>query len=117
MNAFFALFNPATGRLDAVRVADALNLSVATIASGVGWTEDELRLDPDALACQGFLGRIVAIWLSVADPYAGNEANAHTFLLTSNDHLEGRSPASLIETGELAPLEALMESMTLRQPI
>lgn len=115
MNASSALFNPATGRLDAVRVADALNLSVATIASGVGCTEDELRLKTDAPALQALLGRIVAIWLTVTGLYAGSEANAHTFLLTSNNHLEGRSPASLIEAGELAPLEALMESMTLRQ--
>ncbi len=99
-----------------MRVGEALHLSVAAIASSVGCTDDEFRREPDALTFQSHLNRIVAIWLTITNLYIGREANAHTFLSAPNNHLEGRSPASFIEVGEFAPLEALMESMSFRQP-
>ena len=116
MNAPSALFNPASNRLDAVRIGEAFHLSVEALASSMGCTDHELRMGPDALTLQSHLNRIVAIWLTITKLYAGREANAHTFLSAPNNHLEGRSPASFIEVGDFAPLEALMESMSFRQP-
>ena len=48
--------------------------------------------------------------------YAGNKKSARIFLNAPNKHLENQVPVEFIESGDLKPLEALVEAMSKRQP-
>ena len=111
-----ALFNPESGRLDAARIARELNLPVGTIAEAIGRKAPGVRKHPDASSLQADLRRIYRVWVAVVDLYAGNKTNARIFLNAPNRQLENQAPVELIERGELAPLESLVEAMSLRQP-
>lgn len=110
-----ALFNPASGRLDASRIASELNLPVGTIAEAIGRKAPGVRKHPDATSLQAELRRLYRVWVSVVDLYAGNKTNARIFLNAPNRHLENQAPVEFIERGDLAPLEAFVETMSLRQ--
>lgn len=105
-----ALFNPESGRLDAARIARELNLPVGTIAEAIGRKAPGVRKHPDATSLQADLRRIYRVWVSVVDLYAGNKTNA------PNRHLENQAPVEFIERGDLAPLEAFVDAMSIRQP-
>lgn len=111
-----ALFNPESGRLDAARIARELNLPVGTIAEAIGRKAPGVRKHPDATSLQADLRRLYRIWVSVVDLYAGSKPHARIFLNAPNRYLENQAPVELIERGDLAPLEALVEAMILRQP-
>ena len=111
-----ALFNPESGRLDAARIARELNLPVGTIAEAIGRKAPGVRKHPDASSLQADLRRIYRVWVAVVDLYAGNKTNARIFLNAPNRQLENQAPVEFIERGELAPLESLVEAMSLRQP-
>lgn len=111
-----ALFNPESGRLDAARIARELNLPVGTIAEAIGRKAPGVRKHPDASSLQADLRRLYRVWVAVVDLYAGNKTNARIFLNAPNRQLENQAPVEFIERGELAPLESLVEAMSLRQP-
>lgn len=111
-----ALFNPQTGRLDAARIARELNVPVGTIAEAIGRKAPGVRKHPDASSLQSELRRIYRIWVALVDLYAGNKANARIFLNAPNRHLENRAPLEFIQSGDLAPLELLIDAMSVRQP-
>jgi hypothetical protein len=111
-----ALFDPESGRLDAARIARELNLPVGTIAEAIGRKAPGVRKHPDASSLQVELRRIYRIWVSVVDLYAGNKTNARIFLNAPNRHLENHAPVEFIEKGDLAPLEAFVDAMSIRQP-
>jgi uncharacterized protein (DUF2384 family) len=75
-----------------------------------------VRKHPDATSLQVDLRRIYPVWVSVVDLYAGNKTNARIFLNASNRHLENQTPIEFIERGDLAPLEAFVDAMSIRQP-
>jgi hypothetical protein len=111
-----ALFNPETGRLDAARIAREIHLPVATIADAIGKKAPSVRKHPDASSLQPELRRVYRIWVAVVDLYAGNKKNARIFLNAPNQLLEKQAPIEFIEKGDLAPLEALVDAMSTRQP-
>ena len=111
-----ALFNPESGRLDAGRIARELNLPVGTIAEAIGRKAPGVRKHPDATSLQADLRRLYRVWVSVVDLYAGNKTNARIFLNAPNRHLENQAPVEFIERGDLAPLEAFVDAMSIRQP-
>ena len=110
------LFNPESGRLDAARIAQELNLPIGTIAEAIGRKAAAVRKNLDASGLQAQLRRIYRIWVSLVELYAGNRAHARTFLNTPNPHLENQAPIALFRAGDLTPLEALVEAMSIRQP-
>lgn len=111
-----ALFNPESGRLDAARIARELNLPVVTIAEAIGRKAPGVRKHPDATSLQAELRRIYRIWVCVVDLYAGNKTNARIFLNAPNRHLENHAPVEFIERGDLGPIEAFVDAMSIRQP-
>jgi hypothetical protein len=111
-----ALFNPQTGRLDAVRIAQDMGLPIDAVAKAVGFNTPVVREQPDSSELQARLSPIYWIWVSLVDLYAGDKANASVFLTSPNRHLENRAPLMFIETGELAPLKLLFDAMSDRQP-
>jgi len=112
-----ALFNPQTGRLDAARIAHEIQLPVATIADAIGKKAPSVRKHPDASSLQPELRRVYRIWVALVDLYAGNKKHARIFLNAPNRHLELQAPIEFIEKGNLKPLEALVEAMSIRQPV
>ena len=112
-----ALFNPQTGRLDAARIAHEIQLPVATIADAIGKKAPSVRKHPDASSLQPELRRVYRIWVALVDLYAGNKKHARIFLNAPNRHLELQAPIEFIEKGNLKPLEALVEAMSIRQTV
>jgi uncharacterized protein (DUF2384 family) len=112
-----ALFNPASGRLDAARIAKEIQLPVATIADAIGKKAPSVRKHPDASSLQSELRRVYRIWVAIVDLYAGNKSNARIFLNAPNRNLELQAPIEFIEKGNLKPLEALVEAMSVRQTV
>ena len=111
-----ALFNPQSGRLDAARIASEIQLPVSTIADAIGKKAPSVRKHPDASSLQPELRRVYRIWVAIVDLYAGNKKSARIFLNAPNKHLENQAPVEFIESGDLKPLEALVDAMTTRQP-
>jgi len=112
-----ALFNPQSGRLDAARIAHEIQLPVATIADAIGKKAPSVRKHPDASSLQPELRRVYRIWVTLVDLYAGNKKHARIFLNAPNRHLELQAPIEFIEKGNLKPLEALVEAMSVRQTV
>ena len=111
-----ALFNPRSGRLDASRIASDLQLTVSTIAEAIGKKAPSVRKHPDASSLQPELRRLYRIWVGIVELHAGNKKSARIFLNAPNRLLENHAPVELIASGNLMPLEALVEAMTTRQP-
>jgi Protein of unknown function (DUF2384) len=111
-----ALFNPQSGRLDAARIASEIQLPVSTIAGAIGKKAPSVRKHPDASSLQPVLRRVYRIWVSIVELYAGNKKRARIFLNAPNKHLENQAPVEFIESGDLKPLEALVDAMTTRKP-
>lgn len=111
-----ALFNPESGRLDAVRIAREMNLPVGIIAAAIGRKAPSVQKNPDAPSLQAELRRVHRIWISLADLYAGNKSNVRIFLNAPNQHLENRTPIGFMEQGELGSLESFVDAMSMRQP-
>jgi uncharacterized protein (DUF2384 family) len=111
-----ALFNPQTGRLDAVRIAQDMGLPIDAVAKAIGFNTPVVREHPDSSGLQAQLWPIYRIWVSLVDLYAGDKANASIFLTSPNRHLENRAPVAFIETGDMAPLELFIDAMSDRLP-
>ena len=112
-----ALFNPQSGRLDASRIASEIQLPVATIAEAIGRKAPSVRKHPDASSLQPELRRVYRIWVAILELYAGNKKSARIFLNAPNKYLDNHAPVEFIQGGDLKPLEALVDAMTLRQPV
>ena len=110
-----ALFNPETGRLDAARIARELNVPVGMIADAIGRKAPGVRKHPDASSLQRELRRLYRIWIALVELYAGDKSHARIFLNAPNRNLENHAPIEFIENGDLAPLELLVDAISVRQ--
>jgi Protein of unknown function (DUF2384) len=117
VNADPALFNPQSGRLDAARIASEIQLPVSTIADAIGKKAPSVRKHPDASSLQPELRRVYRIWVAIVELFAGSKKSARIFLNAPNKNLENQAPVEFIESGDLKPLEALVEAMAARQPV
>src|ERR1700749_1588105 len=112
-----ALFNPESGRLDAARIANEIQLPVSTIADAIGKKAPSVRKHPDASSLKPELRRVYRIWVAIVELYAGNKKSARIFLNAPTRQLENQAPVEFIEKGDLKPLESLVEAMSARQPV
>lgn len=109
-----ALFDPQTRRLDAVWIAQDMDVSIDTVARAIGVSTPLARQHPDSNGLQAQLWPVYRIWVALVDLYAGDKANARIFLNAPNTHLENQAPVEFIEKGDLKPLESLVETMCAR---
>jgi len=109
------LFNPESGRLDAKLIAEEWNMPINLIAAAIGRKPAGVRKNPDGEAIQTELRRLYCIWAALLNLYAGNPAHARIFFHAPNRLLENRAPIEFIEKGDLAPLEILVDAMSVRQ--
>jgi hypothetical protein len=111
-----ALFDPQSGRFDAIRIAQDMALSIDTVAKAIGLKTPVVCQEPDSSGLQDELWPIYWIWVSLVDLYAGDNSNASIFLSSPNRLLENRAPVTFIEKRDLALLELLFDVMSDRQP-
>ena len=111
-----ALFNPQSGRLDASHIASDIQLPVSTIAVAIGKKAPSVRKHPDASSLQPELRRVYRIWVAIVELHAGNKKRSRIFLNAPNKHLENQAPVEFVASGNLMPLEALVEAITTSQP-
>ena len=98
----------ASGRLEAGRVAQALNLKVAELASLMGRSRQTVSKTPDAESLQEPLHEFekIARLLSVLSP-----KDFRAWLNLQNAQLENRSPLQAIRAGRVGPVADLAEDM------
>lgn len=89
---------------------------MAIIAEAVGRKAPGVRKSPDATSLQAELRRLYRIWVALLDLFTGDKTNARIFLNAPNRNLENQAPIEFIESGNLAPLELLIDAMNVRQP-
>ncbi len=107
------LFNPQSGRLDAAQIPSEIQLPVSTIAEAIGKKAPSVRKHLDACSLQPGLRCLYRIWVAIVDLYKGNKRTARIFL-NAQTGISKTKPVEFIETGDLAPLEALVDAMTAR---
>jgi uncharacterized protein (DUF2384 family) len=54
--------------------------------------------------------------MAMLNVFKGDKTNARIFLNAPNPNLENHAPIEFIQTGNLGPLELLVDAMTVRQP-
>lgn len=110
------LFDPHTRRLDAIQIAQDMNVPIDTVAGAIGVNTLVVRQHPDSNRLQAQLLPVYRVWAAIVELHAGNKKNARIFISAPNKHLENRAPIEFIERGDLKPLEGLAESMSAREP-
>ena len=107
------LVSPKTGRLDASKIADALGMSLAKLATIIGKSRGTVNKTPDAPALQDALRpyeRILRLKARLPDE------KLFTWLEAPNRHLDDRTPRSLIEDGRAEIVADLVEDALTGQP-
>jgi hypothetical protein len=102
--------NPQTGRFDAIRLANTLGLSVAEIATIVGYTPRGIRANPDSKNLQNKLGELVSLVLRLLEELDGRIDNVRIWLHAPHPAL-GISPYKSMHNGDFQTLETLISAM------
>lgn len=108
-----ALVSPKSGRLDATRIAAALGMSVARLATLIGKSRATVNKTPDAPALQVPLRpyeRILRLGARLP------QEKLLAWLEAPNQHLDNQSPRSLIEDGRAGIVADLVEDALTGQP-
>jgi uncharacterized protein (DUF2384 family) len=111
-----AMFNPRTGRLDAERIPREFNVPVSTVAEAIRRKVPGVHRSPDASSLQGELRRLYRIWVALLSLFVGDKINVRIFLNAPNSSLEDQTPMEFMRRGDLAPVELLVDAMSVRQP-
>lgn len=103
------LLDPASGRVDAARVAAWLDVSLDDVAAVVGQPADVVRADPAALAFQERLGDVAFVVGGLLALLGGERELALIWLGAPHPDLDGDSPLYLMRGGELAVVMDLVD--------
>jgi uncharacterized protein (DUF2384 family) len=109
-------FNPATGRVDALRLANLLALETKAMAHITGKTSRYVRMSPDAPSLQPNLRRMLHIVDTLRRNLDGDLGQVRIWLNAPHPTLEGRSPLELIEAGHLDAVEELVHAIDTGMP-
>lgn len=111
-----ALHNPASGRLDAARIAEWFGMPLKAFAAALGRGYAAVHKTPDAFALQDNLKVFLRV-ASALSRLAGSHEGAKVWLNAPNPDLEGRqTPLSAIASGEQTLIAELLEDALHGQP-
>jgi hypothetical protein len=108
--------DPASGRYDALRLADTLALSIEEMAQVVGRTPRGLRKNPDSPRLQGELAELVALTGRLRELLDGSIEYVRIWLRAPHPDLAGRTPVSYLIEGKPEVVEALVAAIEAGQP-
>ena len=108
--------DPSSGRYDAMRVGDSLVLSVAEMASVVGWTPRGIRKNPASPRLQEPLTRLIATVTLLRELLDGSMPYVRVWLRAPHPALDGRTPLSYLLDGQIGPVEDLAHAIATGQP-
>lgn len=103
-----ALHDPASGRIDARRLARYLDVPLAAIARAAGKNYQAVFRSPASVPLQPRLAPIHRAVVSL-EPVLGGRAAVLAWLSASNGAFGGRTPLSLVMGGEAATVVGLVE--------
>lgn len=107
-----ALYNPASGRLDASRIAEALGAKLRPFAVALGLNYTAVHRAPDAPAYQAAL-RPVARMLEMVHDSLPQEEVRRAWLNRPRADLEDASPLEVVLAGEVGAIISLLEGVQL----
>lgn len=101
------LRNPASGRIDAERVAGYLGIPLRRLAEAMGIRYAGLHKTPDAPRVQAWLRPVLRV-LELADATFGSEQRVRMWLNRPLYELENESPLAVLLAGEAGAVETLL---------
>lgn len=108
--------NPATGRLDALRLAKVLNLTTKEMADILQRTSRGLVKNPDSQQLQSKMVRLVRIITQLRELLDGSMEYVKIWLRAPHPDLKGRTPLSYLVEGKPEVVEALIHAYEAGQP-
>lgn len=111
-----AAHNPATGRIDALRLAKALNLTTKEMADILQRTSRGLQKNPDSQQLQSEMIRLIRIITQLRELLDGSMEYVKIWLRAPHPDLEGRTPLSYLVEGKAEVVEALIHAYKVGQP-
>lgn len=111
-----AAHDPATGRIDALRLAKALNLTTKEMADILQRTARGLLKNPDSQQLQSEMIRLVRIITQLRELLDGSMECVKIWLRAPHPDLEGRTPLSYLVEGKAEVVEALIHAYEVGQP-
>jgi hypothetical protein len=108
--------DPASGRYDALRLAEALALSTDEMARILGRTPRGLRKNPDSLRLQEDMAELVLLTSRLRELLDGSIEYARIWLRAPHPDLGGRTPLSYLVEGNPEVVESLIAAFETGQP-
>jgi uncharacterized protein (DUF2384 family) len=109
------VFSPETGRVDALRLAQYLQLRPADVAEITGFSGRYVRKDPDAPSFQDTLKKTVFIVNGLLE-LTGDKRQVLIWLNALHPALDNESPLDLMRGNELEVVVELVEDMLTGAP-
>ncbi len=109
--------NPNSGRLDALRLAQTLNVNTKQMAHILGYSSSGLRKNPDAERLQPKLARLTDLVQRLKSLMDGRLDYALIWLKAPHPDLGGATPLAFLEQGYTAQVETLVYAMETGQPL
>jgi DNA-binding response OmpR family regulator len=109
------LHDPATGRLDAKRIAAYLEVPVAAIARGIAKSTQAVHKSPATSSLQDDLGAIVRV-ISILSRLYGTRGHVVSWLNSPHPDLGNRRPLAVILEGKALAVAEMLEAALAGQP-
>jgi len=107
----YELYNPESGRLDGVRLAEFLDLPTKDVADITGFTDRYVRKDPDAPSFQDSLRKVALIIRGLLRLTGGDVGQVKIWLKAPHPDLEDASPLDLMRGHEIDVVVDLVDDM------
>jgi uncharacterized protein (DUF2384 family) len=109
------VFSPETGRVDALRLAEYLQLRTTDMAEITGYSGRYLRKDPDAPSFQETLKKTIFIINGLLD-LTGDKRQVLIWLNAPHPALDNEAPLDLMRSNELDVVVDLVDDMLTGAP-
>lgn len=105
------IFNPESGRVDGMRVAEFLHLQARDVGEIVGCSAAELRRAPDAPPWQEALEKVAVIVAGLLDATGGDKRSVLIWLNAPHPMLDDDSPLDLMRGDEIDVVVELVDDI------